>query len=233
MSSSSDLPSPAPQAGRTVLGKVLLVLLLASPLVVAVATIGVLSGRGTRGEAASRGIGALLVALVVATWAGNARRHGRRVASAPSLALLAMLLGGGALVGSQLWSMNRPSRVRHAMSDMRSLAAALGAYEVDYGRFPVAKDPEELVELLEPEYGDDLHRKDPWGHAWRYETSAKQEGKDAGFLLGSAGEHGIWEQPRLAEYLPGFTDSDDDDIVFDGERFLRVPESLARKDATP
>ncbi len=105
------------------------------------------------------------------------------------------------------------SKQKRTMSDMRSLATALGEFQAEHGGFPAdSRGLEAAWARLAPRYITDPPARDGWRRRYRYEAPATP-GSDLApwFRISSAGRDGIFQGPtnNFARYF-------DCDIIYEG-----------------
>jgi Bacterial type II secretion system protein G. len=122
---------------------------------------------------------------------------------------------------------------KRTMADIRSLATAVEAYAVDNNEYPKGSAPADLTAALVPKYVKTLPSVDGWGHDLRYacvkDATSPQSEKCAGYVIGSAGRDGRFEQDSLetlAAQEPKATTNFDCDIVYSGSKFVEYPEGV-------
>lgn len=91
-------------------------------------------------------------------------------------------------------------------ADMRAIGAALSAYQLDHGDYPMAGGIDTLVQQLSPDYIRMASARDKWGQPFVYSANAM------GYRLVSKGDDGregteddlVLEDGRLTKLPPGF-----------------------------
>jgi hypothetical protein len=112
-------------------------------------------------------------------------------------------------------------RQKRTMAGLRSLGAAVEAYAVDHGFYPVAASIPALKQILEPVHIRDASTVDGWGHTFLVACTTvdytlcspgKSDGAQWCTLTGDGGE----------------TTDPDDDIIFYSGQFTQWPKGLQR-----
>jgi len=93
----------------------------------------------------------------------NRRRRGFSLIEVMVVVVIIALLAG--LVGISVAGYTDRGRVTKARADLATIAGAIKSYYGDHGRYP---DPSEGLEVLVPDYIDQV-LADPWGGAYQYE----------------------------------------------------------------
>lgn len=128
------------------------------------------------------------------------------------------------LVGLSVWvnvdGGTSRSSVKRTMGDLRSIATAVEAYNVDYDAYPPARSIAELTPFVSPTYLQKIPLKDAWNGDLVYQTSP--DGKS--YVIVSAGKDGKLEEADPWAYQKGTTRGYDADIVYRDGAFLRVEE---------
>lgn len=111
--------------------------------------------------------------------------------------------------------------------DIRSLATAVEAYQIDNDKYPPESD---LKKALVPTYIKELPEKDGWGNAYVY--TASPEGDH--YRIASAGSDGVfaWDTRNIGKSdTKGTKYSDDlaDDIIYQDGEFLQEPAVMKPK----
>jgi general secretion pathway protein G len=148
--------------------------------------------------------------------------------SSPAMAWAAVIVVVLAVIGvlgmiaaiaipNSINAVNR-GRQKRTVSDMRSLATAAQAYQVDFGHFPLAiSSLDELERFVSPDYIRAFPAEDGWQQP--FIVSSNQDGTS--FVVVSYGRDGI-EGPQ-----PGGATSDYDcDIVWEDGSFTQWPEGI-------
>jgi len=128
---------------------------------------------------------------------------------------------------------------RRTMSDIRTIATAVEAYETDTNKYP---QESELKKVLVPTYLKELPEKDGWGNAYFYTVSP--DGQH--YRIASAGSDNSfgWDTRKLTlteTKEPKYSDDMGEDIIYQDGEFLQVPAltkpkpsaSAAPRDAAP
>ncbi len=116
---------------------------------------------------------------------------------------------------------------RRTMSDIRSVATALGAYVVDHEELYPTGDYASLKELLVPEYLNTFPEKDIWGHPYAYVVSTDR--KHYRFVSAGADSIFEWDSRRIApasddvETPIRYRDRLEDDLIFADYAFAQLP----------
>ncbi|MEA2235787.1 MAG: ral secretion pathway protein [Thermoanaerobaculia bacterium] len=126
------------------------------------------------------------------------------------------------------------AKQKRTMADIRSLATAVEAYNVDNNEYPKGASPSELTPLLVPKYIK-VVRVDGWGNPLRYaclkDATAQDSEKCAGYVIGSAGKDARFEQDSMetaATHSPQSTSNFDCDIIYSNGSFVEYPEGAQR-----
>ena len=106
------------------------------------------------------------------------------------------------------------ARQRATMADMRSIAGAIGSYEVDNNTTPAGATIADLAGALVPRYISALPTADHWTHPLAYESDG------TGYSLESFGKDGV---PGADISLSTRFDFDLDIVLVDGA-FVAAPE---------
>ncbi len=106
---------------------------------------------------------------------------------------------------------------KRSMADLDSIAAAIEAYSIDHGHYPIVADLAALKAVLEPTYIRVLPELDPWGQ--RFQGRSSHEG----YFLLSTGKDGIGDGCD-----GGPTGRFDADICLSDGQFIQWPEGLQR-----
>lgn len=113
---------------------------------------------------------------------------------------------------------------KRTMSDMRSMGAALGAYQVDYSGYPIDRgDAARSLAALDPKYIVDPPVVDGWGRALHYEAPPNGKGVASSYTLTSAGSDGR-EQGYVNELIRYF----ECDIIYNDGQFVQAPEGSCK-----
>ena len=105
------------------------------------------------------------------------------------------------------------------MADIRTLATAIEAYEIDH---PDWKGDGDLTALLQPKYIKKIPKADAWNHPFSVEMWKDADNNPA-YRIWSAGRDGR----RDAKWgNPAFTTSFDNDIVYENGTFIQYPEGV-------
>jgi type II secretory pathway pseudopilin PulG len=123
------------------------------------------------------------------------------------------------------------SKQKRTMADIRSVASAIEAYNVDHKTFPSGNDSSALEAALVPQYIRVMPRIDGWGHTWRYEC-VPREGMQTcqSYAFGSGGKDGAFQLDSLSSYKPETaTTNFDCDIIFANGAFVQYPEGLIQR----
>ena len=159
-------------------------------------------------------------ALMLGAFAGT---RSRGVVVAEGMALL--LLG---LCYRMTITATAYSPQKRTMADIRAIATALEARQIDEKEYPRARNMDELAKVLEPTYIKHVPRQDGYLNAFRYEAwqiDPHEPGADH-FAIGSAGHDWKFDKASLREYDPGAIKSGDGDIVFRDGMFVTYPEGV-------
>ena len=113
--------------------------------------------------------------------------------------------------------------VNRVLSDMRTLAAVVEAYNMDNNHYPLAKTMAELQKMAEPIYIRPFVGPDPWGNTYRYLVS--EDGKHYRFVCAAADGTFQPEFEKMTNEPPvqQTTTNPVDDIVYQDNAFRRVP----------
>ncbi len=159
-----------------------------------------------------------------------------RTSSSSTLKLLLVVAGILLLIGIAiiaavavpplLQAMQRSKQLR-TMADIRSVATAIEAYEVDHDEYPRVAAFAELGPLLTPTYIKELPESDGWGAPIRYECRSSS-GIDPsapcdGYLLSSGGKDGIFETDGEIPSFPRETHRYECDILYANGQFVQYP----------
>jgi len=110
-------------------------------------------------------------------------------------------------------------RQKRSMADMRTIAAAVEAYKIDYGIYPLgASSIDDLDHALAPTYLRSVPHSDGWRtpfQVWTAEDGASFS------LISYARDKAEGPSPR------GATNDFDDDIILEDGRFVQWPEGIA------
>lgn len=142
------------------------------------------------------------------------------------LCVLVGLILAAILIPNFLTARERARQAR-TLADLRNMGAALEAYWSDQGVFPEAESMEDLAQILEPTYIDELPRTDGWANPYRYTCWSESSGT-AGcdtYRLASAGRDGAFEHQDLQVYEVEETEPGDydRDLVLGDGFFLQYP----------
>lgn len=109
-------------------------------------------------------------------------------------------------------------RQSRTIGDLRGLATAVGMYQQDYAKFPLASSLGSITEIedsIRPYMGS-VSRIDGWQRAFLYQS----DGDD--YTLVSYGMNGTADQPWTQGPIHYF----DDDLVVQGGSFMQWPEGV-------
>ena len=116
-------------------------------------------------------------------------------------------------------------KVKRAIAEMRTMAAAIEAYAGENGRYPAVPA---LRESLDPRYVQRMHVTDPWGTDYRYMLS--DDGKH--YRIVCAGSDAKFEKAweRMKDDPPKQQLSIDaaSDLVYQDNGFRVVPEGFEK-----
>jgi type II secretory pathway pseudopilin PulG len=159
----------------------------------------------------------------------------------PAIIIVIVAVGGLVLIAflgiiaaiaipNYLTAMQR-SKQKRTMADVRSLAMAVEAYNVDTNEYPKGSSPSDLAPLLAPKYIRTVPSVDGWGHPLQYlclkDATTPESEKCAGYAIASAGKDLRFEHDSLLETLAGPerpTSNFDCDIVYSNGKFAEYPE---------
>ena len=119
---------------------------------------------------------------------------------------------------------------KRTMADIRLIGTAVEAYSTDNNGYPDTTSIEGLRPMLSPKYiGASMPQRDGWDHPLMYFCYDHQEGRCAGYVLGSGGKDGMFEhsEPRAYVASPhGATTNFNDDLIFSNGQFIEYPEGV-------
>jgi type II secretory pathway pseudopilin PulG len=157
----------------------------------------------------------------------------RRIKLGRSVSATVMLVAGLTLVTLIVLAIAIPGMMsspslsarKRTMADIRSIATAVEAYQVDYDQYPPAKTFDELSRMISPTYIRQVPAEDAWGHKWWYSCwSTKGAATCDSYGIASAGKDGKFERSSISSYTPDDkTQSSDCDIVYSNGSFIRSP----------
>src|SRR5436305_9644491 len=123
------------------------------------------------------------------------------------------------------------SKQKRTIADMRAVGTAVEAYKADNNAYPNASSIEALDPLISPKYMNKLPGRDGWGHPLMYFCYKQEEGRCAGYVLGSGGKDGMFEHSDPRAYVespPGPTTQFDNDLIYADGQFIEYPEGNSR-----
>lgn len=152
--------------------------------------------------------------------------------------IIAVVVGGFVLVGivgiiaaiaiPNFIAAKSRAQQKRTMADMRTIGASLEAYKSDNNdSYPNASSIEALAPLLSPKYIGTLPKTDGWAHPLMYFCYKQEEGRCAGYVLGSGGRDGMFEHSEPRAYVDspaGATSHYDCDLIFADGQFIEYPE---------
>lgn len=116
------------------------------------------------------------------------------------------------------------AKAKRTMADVRTLAAAVEAYNADHNAYPAATDLDALEKAISPAYIAKMPRTDGWG------TPLKYSGDSAKYQIVSAGADKRFDSATWAtkEQTPDLNK----DLVYSGGQFVRAwqPDATSRFD---
>lgn len=107
---------------------------------------------------------------------------------------------------------------RRTMSALRSIGAAVEAYEAEHRAYPAVDDIEDLARLVEPAYIISLPRLDGWGFPLQFRSDGAE------YWIASYGACGVADVQDPSAYVPGKTTDFTADIVYANGVFFVYPE---------
>ena len=107
-------------------------------------------------------------------------------------------------------------RQARTVGDIRAIATAVGMYQQDYSKFPLASSWIGLDEIdtIIAAYMGGFNRNDGWQRPFMYQSDGDN------YTLVSYGMNGIPDTP----WTPGRIHYFDEDIVIEGGSFVQIPE---------
>ena len=161
---------------------------LVGVVLVAAATLAVVLSEGTNGEMQQRAIAAAYVAVALLLWVAAGLLTRQPMFSARRMIVLVAIGFVSVAAGMNLIAASSRSHSKRTMADIRSIAAAVAAYETDHARYPDAATLDQLRPQLQPTYIRDFPSTDGWGFPLRYEKSGNQS------WIGSPAKYGKWQR---------------------------------------
>ncbi|MCP4895436.1 MAG: prepilin-type N-terminal cleavage/methylation domain-containing protein [bacterium] len=112
-------------------------------------------------------------------------------------------------------------RQKATMGDMRTIATAIEAYAVDYGRYPRAiTSRANLATFISPTYIKFIPMSDGWNNMWYMRSDANgTEYSIASYGRDATANVGSWT-------TPGTTSTFDADIVYSNGTFWKYPSGI-------
>lgn len=121
------------------------------------------------------------------------------------------------------------SKQKRTIAGIRSIAVAVEAYKTDNGSYPSATSIDALAPLISPKYISKVPPIDGWGHPLMYFCYEQQDGRCAGFVVGSAGKDGMFEHSEPRQYVEspqGATTNFNCDLIYANGEFIEYPEGI-------